>query len=99
MKSIKNIYSIYFIAFMIAIIVLTTIGVKTWISPKLIEASEEVIHKSLQNASESVLGKLNKVEAQQKSITQLIPTLDSEQIDVLLPALVDQYGDSNPADE
>lgn len=95
MKSIKNIYSLYFIAFMIAIMVLTTIGVKTWISPKLLESSEEVIHKSLQNASESVLGKLNKVEAQQKSITQLIPTLASEQIDVLLPALVDQYGDSN----
>ncbi|MFT5881476.1 MAG: methyl-accepting chemotaxis protein [Moritella sp.] len=95
MKSIKNIYSIYFIAFMFAIVVLTTIGVKTWISPKLIESSEEVIHKSLQTASENVLGKLNKVEAQQKSITQLIPTLASEQIDVLLPALVDQYGDSN----
>jgi methyl-accepting chemotaxis protein len=95
MNSIKNIYSSYFVAFMLAIMVLTTIGVKTWISPKLIEASEEVIHKSLQNASANVLGKLNKVEAQQKSITQLIPQLESEQIDALLPALVDQYSDSN----
>jgi methyl-accepting chemotaxis protein len=95
MNSIKNIYSSYFVAFMLAIMVLTTIGVKTWISPKLIEASEEVIHKSLQNASANVLGKLNKVEAQQKNITQLVPRLESEQIDALLPALVDQYGDSN----
>jgi len=95
MSSIKNKYTIYFIVFMVAIMALTIIGVKSWISPKLAKSAEEVIHKSLTNASESVLGKLNKVEAQQKSITQLIPALTSDQIDLLLPTLVDQYGDSN----
>ena len=95
MNSIKNKYTIYFIVFMAAIMVLTTIGVKGWISPKLVESAENGIHKSLQNAAASVLGKLNKVEAQQKSITQLVPALESDQIDALLPTLVDQYGDSN----
>jgi methyl-accepting chemotaxis protein len=94
MNSIKNKYTIYFFAFMFAIMILTLIGVKTWISPKLVESSEDLIHKSLTNASESVLAKLYKVEAQQKSITQLVPSLDSDQIDRLLPTLVDQYGDS-----
>ncbi|QUM75452.1 methyl-accepting chemotaxis protein [Moritella sp. 24] len=95
MKSIKNIYSSYFIAFMIAIMVLTTIGIKTFVSPQLLKSSEDIIHKSLQKVSENVFAKLNKVEAQQKNITQVIPELSSEQIDALLPALVDQYGDSN----
>lgn len=95
MKSIKNIYSSYFIAFMFAIMVLTTIGIKTFVSPQLLESSEDIIHKSLQKVSENVFSKLNKVEAQQKNITQVIPELSSEQIDALLPALVDQYGDSN----
>lgn len=93
-NSIKNKYTIYFIVFMIAIMILTTIGLKIWVSPKLIESAETGINKSLKNASESVLGKLNKVESQQKSITQLVPSLDSDQIDILLPNLIDQYGDS-----
>ena len=95
MKSIKNTYSCYFIAFMLAIMVLTTVGIKTFVSPKLVESSENIIHKSLQKVAENVFSRLNKVEAQQKNITQVIPELSSEQIDALLPALVDQYGDSN----
>ncbi|PKH04693.1 methyl-accepting chemotaxis protein [Moritella sp. Urea-trap-13] len=95
MTSIKNIYSSYFIAFMLAIMVLTTIGIKTFVSPQLLESSEDIIRKSLQTVSENVFTKLSKVEAQQKNITQVIPELSSEQIDQLLPALVDQYGDSN----
>ncbi|MBL1416719.1 MAG: methyl-accepting chemotaxis protein [Moritella sp.] len=95
MKSIKNTYSSYFIAFMLAIMVLTTVGIKTFVSPQLLESSENIIHKSLQKVAENVFSKLNKVEAQQKNITQVIPELSSEQIDALLPALVDQYGDSN----
>lgn len=95
MKSIKNTYSSYFIAFMLAIMVLTTVGIKTFVSPKLVESSENIIHKSLQKVAENVFSRLNKVEAQQKNITQVIPELSSEQIDALLPALVDQYGDSN----
>ena len=95
MKSIKNTYSCYFIAFMLAIMVLTTVGIKTFVSPKLIESSENIIHKSLQKVAENVFAKLDKVEAQQKNITQVIPELSSELIDALLPALVDQYGDSN----
>lgn len=94
MNSIKNVYSSYFIAFMIVIIVLTTIGIKTFVSPRLLESSEEIIHKSLQAVSENVLSKLNTVEAQQKNITLIIPELSSDEIDRLLPALVDQYGDS-----
>jgi methyl-accepting chemotaxis protein len=88
-------YTAYFIVFMVAIMALTFIGVNTWISPKLVESEEKGVYKSLINASESILAKLQKVEAQQKSITQLIPNLASEQIDLLLPALVDQYGDNN----
>ena len=95
MKSIKNTYSSYFIAFMLAIMVLTTVGIKTFVSPQLLKSSENIIHKSLHKVAENVFAKLNKVEAQQKNITQVIPELSSEQIDALLPALVDQYGDSN----
>jgi len=95
MNSIKNKYTIYFIAFMVAILILTWAGVNTWISPKLVDSAEEGVRKSLINASESVLAKLNKVETQQKSITQVVPALPSEQIDVLLPTLVDQYGNPN----
>jgi len=80
---------------MLAITVLTTVGIKMFVSPQLLKSTEYIIHKSLQKDAESVFSKLNKVEAQQKNITQVIPELSSAQIDALLPALVDQYGDSN----
>ncbi|GIC76477.1 methyl-accepting chemotaxis protein [Moritella sp. F3] len=37
MKSIKTIYSSYFIAFILVVMVLTTIGIKTFVSPLLLE--------------------------------------------------------------
>ncbi|NWE80429.1 methyl-accepting chemotaxis protein, partial [Pseudomonas yamanorum] len=43
--------------------------------------------------AERIQGELNKVQAQQRSITQTIPLLDSDAIDKVLPGLVDQYGE------
>lgn len=38
--------------------------------------------------------RLNKVESQVRTITQTVAQMDSDSIDRLLPALVDQYGDA-----
>lgn len=95
MKSIKNVYSGYFAIFMLLIAIATAVGAELWIAPKLLESSQLIIEKSLDHTSESIVSKLNRVEAQQKTITQLVATLSSDQIEQQLPALVDQYGDNN----
>ena len=93
MKSIKFIYTLYFLAFMVLIAAVTTIGIGQTVAPKLQHSEEVNIIGVLENLTASFLGDLNKVEAQQRAITQTVPVLSSEQIDELLPYMVDQYGD------
>ena len=54
---------------------------------------EQVVLNRVAEVAEQIQGELNKVQAQQRSITQTIPLLDSDAIDKVLPGLVDQYGE------
>lgn len=93
MKSIKVTYTSYFFVFMIAVAALTALGISVFISPELMLTQERSISSKLDNLSASFMGELNKVQAQQRAITQVIPALTSDQIDEIQPLLVDQYGD------
>ncbi|HGD3421234.1 TPA: hypothetical protein ACI4DG_004738 [Enterobacter hormaechei] len=43
--------------------------------------------------SDAISEQMNRVKAQQRVITELVTTLQSDQIDTLQPQLVNQYGD------
>jgi methyl-accepting chemotaxis protein len=93
MKSIKTTYSSYFVIFMLVVGAITVLGIGAFVSPVLMQTQEKATISQLQNLSSTFMGELNKVEGQQKAITQIVTGLDSDQIDTLLPLLVDQYGD------
>ena len=42
-----------------------------------------------------IVEQMNRVQAQQRTITEAVSVMDSPAIDTLLPALVNQYQDSN----
>ena len=63
------------------------------VAPKLRQTEEQVVLNRIAEVAEQIHGELNKVQAQQRSITQTIPLLDSAAIDTVLPGLVDQYGE------
>ena len=79
---------------MVLIAVVTTIGIGQAVAPKLQHSEETNIIGILQNLTAGIIGDLNKVQAQQRTITQTVSVLSSNQIDSLLPNMVDQYGDS-----
>lgn len=93
-SSIRNIYTSYFVLFMMLVGILTTIGINTWVSPVLYKNGTESIGYSLSSLQDGIINELNQVEALQKTITQTIPQLPSDDIDRLQPFLVDQYGKS-----
>ncbi|WP_020410004.1 methyl-accepting chemotaxis protein [Hahella ganghwensis] len=93
MNSIKYTYTVYFLAFMVLIAALTSVGIGQTVAPKLQETEETNIISVLENLTDNFLSDLSKVQAQQRAITQTVATLSSDQIDALLPAMIDQYGD------
>jgi len=92
MKSIRYVYPLYFTCFMLVVGLVTTLGINYWVSPKLVANEETIIEGVLQALNDEISMELEQVQAQQRAITQTIPLVSSEQIDQILPGMVDQYG-------
>ncbi|XEH50605.1 methyl-accepting chemotaxis protein [Edwardsiella tarda] len=84
-----------FISFFIVLIVVSNIIIKLFISPQLVETEVRNIKVSAEAQSDIIKEQMNRVKAQQRAITELVSNLPSEQLDHLLPLLINQYGDSN----
>ncbi|MGL5287426.1 MAG: methyl-accepting chemotaxis protein, partial [Aeromonas sp.] len=82
-----------FIGFMLLVAGLTVVGIQMWVKPKVQQSAEQNLALVVSEIATDITDELNAVQSQQRSITQIVPELSSEQIDTLLPALVDHYGD------
>ncbi|WP_409011419.1 methyl-accepting chemotaxis protein [Aeromonas salmonicida] len=92
--TIKGRYTAVFVGFMALVCALTVIGIQIWIKPALQKAGEQNVTLLVSEIATDILDELNGVQSQSRSITQLVAQLPSEQIDALLPALIDQYGNA-----
>ena len=92
--TIKGRYTAVFVGFMALVCALTVIGIQLWIKPALQKAGEQNVALRVSEIATDIRDQLNGVQSQSRSITQLVAQLPSEQIDTLLPALIDQYGNA-----
>ncbi|MCO4202043.1 methyl-accepting chemotaxis protein [Aeromonas hydrophila] len=92
--TIKGRYSAVFVGFMALVCALTVFGIQLWIKPALQKADEQNVALRVSEIATDIRDQLNGVQSQSRSITQLVAQLPSEQIDALLPALIDQYGNA-----
>ncbi|WP_454009015.1 methyl-accepting chemotaxis protein [Aeromonas sp. Marseille-Q7275] len=92
--TIKGRYTAVFLGFMALVCALTVIGIQLWIKPALQKAGEQNVALRVSEIATDIHDQLNGVQSQSRSITQLVARLPSEQIDALLPALIDQYGNA-----
>jgi methyl-accepting chemotaxis protein len=83
------------ISFFVILLIVTYIVIKLFVSPQIIETETKNIQATVELQSNAIKEQMNRVKAQQRSITELVVGLQSEQIDELLPRLVNQYGDLN----
>ncbi len=82
-------------AFFATMVIGTFAVIRLFVTPELASLEGKVIGSDPDQISIQISEQLRQVEAQQRSITQVMAALDSDQIDKLQPALVDQYGDQN----
>ncbi len=92
-RTIQARYTRFLLLFILLLFVLTVVGISQLVAPTLRKTEEQVVLNRVAEVAEQIKGELNKVQAQQRSITQTIPLLDSDTIDKVLPGLVDQYGE------
>ncbi|WP_027911537.1 methyl-accepting chemotaxis protein [Pseudomonas sp. URIL14HWK12:I7] len=93
LRTIQARYTLFLVLFILVLSILTVVGISYLVAPKLRHTEEQVALNRIAEVAEQIQGELNKVQAQQRSITQTIPLLDSDAIDKVLPGLVDQYGE------
>ncbi|QAX80984.1 methyl-accepting chemotaxis protein [Yersinia hibernica] len=82
-------------AFFIFLLIITVVVIQLFVTPQLKQSESTIISNSVDQIATAITAQMNKVEAQARSITQAVAIMDSNTIDLLLPGLVDQYGDSN----
>ena len=85
----------FLLVFFAGLILLTYAVLKVAIAPDLSSLEGRLAGNSVDQISILISEQLRQVEAQQRSITQTVALLSSDDIDRLQPALVDQYGDEN----
>lgn len=93
LKTIYSRYSLAFVVFIILIGMLTIGGIKSFIEPSLTATDEHQLIGEAEQISNVIKSELARVQSQQRAITETIPKLDSAEIDSLLPAMVNQYGE------
>ncbi|MCU2394299.1 methyl-accepting chemotaxis protein [Enterobacter ludwigii] len=81
-------------AFFILLTLITLWVVMHFIAPALLKHEHRRVHYQINAHTAAVTQLLSRVQAQQRVLTETVAQLDSAQIDRLLPALVNQNGDS-----
>nr|WP_115720686.1 methyl-accepting chemotaxis protein [Gallaecimonas mangrovi] len=77
---------------MLMICLLTVLGIRYFVFPKLEALQKDNVSLQMQEISQDIHLELARIEAQSRAITQTAAELSSDDIDRLLPALMDQYG-------
>ncbi len=83
------------ISFFVILLLVTFVVIKQFVSPQIIATETRNIRATVELQSNAIKEQMNRVTAQQRTITELVSGLQSDQIDALLPLFVNQYGDLN----
>ncbi|WP_354676167.1 methyl-accepting chemotaxis protein [Pseudomonas syringae] len=94
LKTIQARYTATFVGFMALVIILTVYGINQFVTPKLTANDENMLTVKAADISNEIKTELARVQAQARVITEIVPQLSSDDIDRLLPFMVNQYGEA-----
>ncbi len=94
LKTIQARYTATLVLFVLLIGILTAVGINLWITPSLTATDQRQLIDQAAQIGDVIKTELARVQAQQRAITEIVPQLDNESIDRLLPTLVNQYGEA-----
>ncbi|MDO9345515.1 MAG: methyl-accepting chemotaxis protein [Pseudomonas sp.] len=93
LQTIQARYAATFIGFVLLVAILTASGIALFITPGLTSTDESKLVTEAAEISAVIKGELARVQSQQRVITEVVPELDSDSIDRLLPSMINQYGE------
>ncbi|MBF7143585.1 methyl-accepting chemotaxis protein [Pseudomonas sp. hsmgli-8] len=93
LKTIQARYTATFIGSITLIAALTAIGINLFVTPSLTANDERHLTNAAAQIGGVIKAELGRVQAQQRVITETVPQLESDDIDRLLPSMVNQYGE------
>ncbi len=75
LRSIQARYTLFLVLFVLVLFVLTVVGIGQLVAPTLRHTEEQVVLNRIAEVAEQIQGELNKVQSQQRSITQTVLTI------------------------
>jgi len=94
-KTTESRFSIMLIAFFTILMLITILVINLFIAPPLNKNQSRLVHFEVNALASRIVEQMNRVQAQQRAITEAASVMDSTTINTLLPSLVNQYQDSN----
>ncbi|MDU4092861.1 MAG: methyl-accepting chemotaxis protein [Pantoea sp.] len=83
------------VAFFLVLMAITVVVINLFVAPQLKINEERLVRYEVDSLAARIIEQMNRVQAQQRTITETVSVLESNAIDSLLPTLVNQYNDSN----
>ena len=83
------------VSFFLLLLLITVVVIKLFVAPQLATNESRLVRYEVDSIGSSITEMMNRVQAQQRSITESVAVLDSNTIDSVLPALVNQYQDAD----
>lgn len=94
-KTTQSRFTATMIAFFVALLLVTVWVINQFVAPQLVDSESRLVRYQVDSLASGIVEQMNRVQAQQRAITEAASVMDSASIDTLLPTLVNQYQDSN----
>ncbi|WP_312119240.1 methyl-accepting chemotaxis protein [Pantoea vagans] len=94
-KTTQSRFTATMIAFFVALLLVTVWVINQFVAPQLVDSESRLVRYQVDSLASGIVEQMNRVQAQQRAITEAASVMDSATIDTLLPMLVNQYQDSN----
>ncbi|MCX0501936.1 HAMP domain-containing protein [Erwinia billingiae] len=95
LKTTQARFTLLIVGFFTLLLLITVVVIKMFVAPQLTTNESRLVRYEVETIGARITEMMNRIQAQQRSITESAAVLDSAAIDTVLPALVNQYQDVN----
>jgi len=95
LKTTQSRFTAVLVLFFLVLMLITVVVIKQFIAPQLTTNQSQLVRYQVDALATGIVEQMNRVQAQQRAITEAASVMESPAIDQMLPALVNQYQDSN----
>lgn len=95
LKTTQGRFTLLIVGFFALLLLITVVVIKIFVAPQLTNNESRLVRYEVDSIGSRITAMMNRIQAQQRSITEAVSVLDSASIDTLLPALVNQYQDAD----